>query len=405
MHQGRLVTREGRTLLFLTGSAYEMGFQQGMLLRESIREYADTFWRAYGREVGRWPRWRSTWCARQNLKYLREEERAELLGIAEGADVPLQQVLQLNCGDALMTAARGASSTGTQFAVWGKISADGNLIHARNIDGISCGVAHRFIILAFHKPAQGYMFVTPQLAGSIAPMMALNEKGITVSTSPAFSRDASGRGVPFALLARKVAMQTASLTEAIDLIEAAPRLQTPGFQMMISDGKTNECVLVEMSAHRFSIVHPRRDFQIGANHFQSEGMRSLQKQPMLSSTLRAQRAEQLIEASFGGFTVDTAKAVLRDHLDLKARRDQGSPFTICCHDAARTRFPGRKHPETTSLCGVVVDSSRLTLYAAFGKTHGPHAEFGAYPLRDSWKQRRVPRVIPFSPEGDAGSIS
>ncbi len=405
MHQGRLVSREGRSLLFLTGSPYEMGFQQGMLLREPIRDFYAGLWQAVRRDLRLIPHFYLHESARRNAKYLPSDVMEEWRGIAEGADVPLSQVLFLNDYENLLSKIPGERSSGTQFAVWGKGTALGNMIQAKNYDAIDFGLIHDFWVMAFHKPAEGYMFVTPQMAGTIAPLMALNEKGITVSSNSIDSRDRSAQGIPHALLCRRIATQASSLQEAIDIVEASRRVQTPGVQIMISDGKANQCAIVELTRRQFSIIRPHGECEVTGGHFHSAGMQSLQRRNAAASMVRCERARQLLEQHRGNVTVETAQKILSDHEDLKNHRERGSAFTVCCHEAPARVFPGICRNENTSLCSVIADSERLTLLAAFGKTHAPHGDYRTYPLRDSWTQRRAPRVIPYSPDAESGPTS
>jgi predicted choloylglycine hydrolase len=404
IRQGHLVSRDGRQLVFMIGSPYEMGFQQGMLLRDSIREYYESYWHAFRRNVRLLPNWFFKLSVRRHVKDFPEDELAELEGIAEGADVSFETVMLLNYGGNVLMRSYARLSACTQFAVWGEATSTGAMIHAKNVDRIHCGVAHRFIVMAFYKPSQGYMFITPQYAGSIEAMMAMNEKGITVSLNRSAAHESSARGLPDHLLCRRIAMQASSLAEALELVESSQRVQTSGFQLMISDGKTNECVVVEMAGRRFAVVRPQRHYQLVTNHFQNVEMQALQRKTLSasSSTFRYERAEELIESQYGQFTADSAISILRDHGDLKSNRDEPSAFTICCHNPAERIFPGVTYPERTSVCSAVADSNRLAMQAAFGRIHAPHGDFRTYTIRDSWTQRRVPKVIPFSPNADAG---
>lgn len=402
-----MISREGRQLIFLSGSPYEMGFQQGRLLQELIQEYYRDYWRAFRRDLRLFPDLFFKWSARLNRRHFPENELAELQGIADGAKVSLQKVLLLNYSDNFLMNIYSRMSACTQFAVWGEGTAQGGMIHAKNVDWIHCGVAHRFIVMAFYRPAGGYRFVTPQSVGSLYAMMAMNEKGICVSPNLSAARECSALGLPDHLLCRRIALQAASLAEALELIKSAPRVQTPGFQMMISDAKTQECLLVEMTGRHFTLVRPKRNYQLMTNHFQSLEMRQRQRKVLCSSssTFRYERAEEMILAEYGRFTVDSAVTLLRDHVDLKNGRTQASAYTICCHDPAEKIFPGVTRSENTSLCSVVVDSSRLTLHAAFGKINAPHGEYLTYPLRDSWNRRRVPQVVPDTLDVGAGQAS
>lgn len=406
MHQGRLVSREGRQLLFLTGTPYEMGFQHGVLLRESIQEYYPAYWTSYRRRTRLIPGFLLRRYAHQVRQFLPEGEMEELQGIAEGADLSFHKVLLHHCSFWFPLSLRARVLGGTQFAVWGEGSAEGNMIHGRNFEETLFGNGHSFVVMVFYKPPDGYMFMTPQLAGTLFALTALNEKGITVSLSPSPARERAVRGMPAALICRQLAAHCASVQEAIDWVQAAPSLRTSGFQLMISDAKTDECVSLEMAGHKYSVVRPRRSHMIATNHFQSAALRPQQGKVWdASSTLRFDRAQEQIEKCHRRFDAPKAMELLRDHWDLEHQEEHPSPNTVCSHDSAHEAGRGGGTLESSVLCSVVVNSSRLTMWAAFGQRHAPHAPFQTYVLRDSWVMRRVPKFIPYSPTADVGQPS
>lgn len=242
---------EGTTVLHLKGTPYEMGYQRGALVRDKILLSAEKFDVLLARakeEVGL-PRWAAyaildvvyALCA----PHIPERYKRELEGLADGAGVDLQM---LRRGQVVsVVTERGCSA----FAVFGKATADGKLYHGRNFDWITSAGLQETAVLACYEP-EGYApFVSAGYAGFIGVLTGMNMEGISVSQIGAITKDARLRGIPLALLLRRILEEATNLEETTQIITKARR--TVGYNYVVADGDARKARAYETTANHCAI--------------------------------------------------------------------------------------------------------------------------------------------------------
>lgn len=330
------------------GSPLNRGRQQGEAARpqvlRALTRYKDVLIRAIN----------LTWeeGMREARKFLPYGEQAfpefveELRGIAEGADVPFEEVWTLNCYE-------GLSETGqqmwgcTSIAVRDDMTADSHVLLAHNEDWISVDKDNVYLVHA--QPDKGPEFVGLTY-GPFLVNIGLNAEGIGIAIDSVYPTD--GRvGVPRILCSRAV-LQARTITDAIRA--CVPKLRAGGYGYLLADA-CGELYCVETSATAHDILYGEEGWLVHTNHYLSSRMKDLEESgTYANSNVRLNRARRLCRASLGRVTVDSLQTVLRDHVS--------HPDSICTHEDHRDP----PHEREQTLVSVVMDLTERVMWAAPG---------------------------------------
>lgn len=249
--QGWLELVDGYPVLHVKGSPYEMGYQQGALLKESIRENLHNMLVVKGDEtvklglVSVKPRTVIESITTIQRKFVPQKYFDEMDGLAAGADIKPRDVVAANFIPELFHC--------SGFAIMNSATSDGTLYHGRVLDyAIDWGLQeHAVIVVA--EPDGGHPFVNVTYAGFIGSVTGMNAKSISVGE---MGGQGLGHwaGVPMALLVREVLERAGDLDEAIAIFRDNPR--TCQYFYVVADGKTNRAVGMEASWDKFQLVQP-----------------------------------------------------------------------------------------------------------------------------------------------------
>ncbi|HHH41960.1 MAG TPA: hypothetical protein ENK56_08150, partial [Chloroflexi bacterium] len=157
----------GLTVLYLSGTPYEMGYQHGVLARDLIHGFRKA---AYAYVATRIPG--PGWLARSLLLHraaaywptVPQEIAEEIRGIADGAGVHPVEVLAAN-GMWELPLASGCSG----FAAVRPTTAYDSLLHGYNYDLMAPAHAliQPYLAVLFYQPDQGVPFFTANTVGSV----------------------------------------------------------------------------------------------------------------------------------------------------------------------------------------------------------------------------------------------
>lgn len=229
----------------LSGTPYVLGRRHGEALREEVRA-ATRQVLGYFRRQSKVP-WLRTVLTNRWLDGPRRAARAhtppayleELRGLADGAGVPLAEVERLH-------AIPDRTYTCANFAAWGRATADGRLIHARNLDwSIEAGI-QRWPVVFVVRPEGRRAFVNAGWAGFIGVLTGVNEAQISIGEVGAETTEVRFDGLPMVFLMRRVLEESGDLSEATTLMQEARR--TVGINYVIADAKVPAAVAVETTA-------------------------------------------------------------------------------------------------------------------------------------------------------------
>ncbi|MBI3323907.1 MAG: hypothetical protein HYZ92_01325 [Candidatus Omnitrophica bacterium] len=239
--------RDGLRIAYLEGAPYELGRQHGELLRDDVRALVRGvlgYFRDYlklplvDRLAANW------WLDRSWSQSMREVPRDyldELRGLSEGSGVPLRELWRLHAIPDRTYACSG-------FVAWARATADGRLIHARNLDWNFGAGVQRYATVFVVRPTGKRAFVNIGWAGFIGVLSGVNEDGLSVGQVGAESVDVSYRGIPMVFLTRQVMEQAEGLDGAVALIGGARR--TVGVNYLIGDAMAGRGVVMETTRRR-----------------------------------------------------------------------------------------------------------------------------------------------------------
>jgi len=128
---GWLIDIDGVSILHVSGSFYEMGYQHGYLLHDEIQENIRAFLDMY--DYFDWDYDDVREVCKVQEPYLPDEYKQEIQGMADGAGVSYETIAVHNTWVGVFNhlhSCWGAS-------LWGHATADGELLHMRSVDGIN----------------------------------------------------------------------------------------------------------------------------------------------------------------------------------------------------------------------------------------------------------------------------
>lgn len=197
-------------------------------------------------------------------KHLTEDDRAAIRGIADGCDLGYDDVLFLNTFYTLTTRHTIACR---QLAIWGDETADGRLIHARNLDWIDYPgkpLHHNHLILNV-EPAEGHRYLLLTWPGFVGAVTGTNDKGITVAFNQLIGGDRKERlAEPAFFTMRRILQRCDNLDDAVKMLEEAKPLDDGS--IMISDAAAKSAAVVEIIDGQVGVRRAGGQMIANANH-------------------------------------------------------------------------------------------------------------------------------------------
>ncbi len=261
----------------------------------------------------------------------------EMRGIADGAGVPLDDVVMINArteivararrlaaqtraGDNVVLSAPSEPEDGcTGAVVLPDRSRNGRLLHGQNWDWrsecIDTGVVLRV------RRDDGPDLLTFTEAGGLA-RSGLNSAGVAITANYLeCERDFRSTGVPLALIRRKV-LEQSQFAEAIRTVVTTPKSCANNIMLSTAEGFAID---FECAPDEAFPVLPENDLIVHANHWISPAARAKLKDlgvyNMPESFYRDWRVARLLAAAGDKLDLDDLKRAFFD--------DFGTPFSVC----------------------------------------------------------------------------
>lgn len=227
----------------------------------------------------------------------------EMRGIAEGANVPLEGVVTVNCRTEMMFGFKDAPEVHEQMkdgctgvVALPAVTAHGRLIHAHNWDWRQ-EAADSSIVLRV-RSENGPDILTLVEAGGLA-RHGFNSAGVALTANfLACDRDFKMAGIPLAILRRKI-LQQSNLAQAVKVLGTTTRSCSNNIMLSQADG---EAIDLECVPDETFWIQPEGGLLPHSNHF-------------ISPVARA----RIVDTYFPRFP-DTLYRVSRVHDYLAARR-------------------------------------------------------------------------------------
>lgn len=241
---------DGLPVLKLYGSSYHRGFEEGRLMRDTIRAGTDSIF-AYFRKELKVPlvnraviNYLGGRAWKQMSPYITYEEYENLRGIADGSGVPLGRLEKLHAMPELFPAlcANGA--------YWGKATAGGKLIALRNLDWNRAMHVQDLAAVKYVVNRAGEDYVNIGYAGFEGVLSGMNEEGVSVGQIGAVSSDETMKGVPMPFLLKRILEESAVLDDAKSIFERSDL--TRGYNYVIAGAKEKQAFAAEATATKLA---------------------------------------------------------------------------------------------------------------------------------------------------------
>jgi isopenicillin-N N-acyltransferase like protein len=270
----------------------------------------------------------------------------EIIGIAEGADVPLDDLTVLIGMEAVTMDALHLTKC-TSMAVSCEHTADGHVLVAHNEDWLPEDEQDTIIIHATPDDEPPFLAMS---YGGLLPNIGFNAAGIAQCCDSVYPND-SRIGIPRVVVSRAVLSAT-SPEKAIRHMLVPHR--AAGYNHLLVH-ESGEMYNVEVSARRFAILAGLDGWLVHTNHYLDNRMREIEEDPdeLIATRVRYFRALRLL-SSAEGHSIKSLKAIQRDHINY--------PNSICNH-LDMTREPLNREKTINAL---IMDLTAKTMHIAWG---------------------------------------
>lgn len=257
---GRLYSVGDLTVCVMEGTPEEMGFQHGRLLAQRIRHMVKEGYvqkSLYSR--GYTPEYVTEQTERM-AKFFPPEYVEEMQGVAKGLQAAGVQDVAFNDIRTAVTVAEiqhhdpNSPPQCSNFAVFGKWTKDGRLLHGRNLDWNVNASAQDDAAVLVWRPKGGTPFMMVGWCGGIGSVSGMNAKGITIGEMTSATDTESYDGLPLFLTMRRVLEKSSTLDEAVAIMQAGPR--TLGWNFVIGDAKIPDARALEVDAQTCDVFAP-----------------------------------------------------------------------------------------------------------------------------------------------------
>jgi hypothetical protein len=274
-------------------------------------------------------------------RFVPDQYRQEMQALADAASVTYEDILALTTfldTSAILVAQRPHC---INLVAYGPATADGRLLHGRNLDFPAAGFAEKTAAVFIYHPERGPLpavasvaprrrvggnaFLSVAWGGFIGAVTGMNEHGLTVTEISASNQRISPAGIPVMILLRMVLQYASNIEEAIEIIRSSQR--TAGFNITLTDWRVPEAVCVEFDAEKVGIRRARKSLLVVSENSLTP---KLAKQELWQcGPARHIRAHDLADQHYGRITPEVMIEILRDRWDPIYRR-QGKSYNCLC---------------------------------------------------------------------------
>ncbi|MGI5816612.1 MAG: C45 family autoproteolytic acyltransferase/hydrolase [Armatimonadota bacterium] len=341
----------------MSGSRFEMGRQYGRQCRELIRDLAANFDRMLlpeeylyeGREI-----------AMGALPHVRREAPElveEVEGIAEGADLPFEDVFRLSCSQE-MNAWQGCMKQRVVTTVADECTTiaaqrDGSSLVAWNMDWWVQW--QPYMVLLHGRPDNGPDFLAFAMAGSVgrpglSETISVSANYLPYRAAPEYAAggpDWAGAGIPYSFMARMLLAQKTT-ADALRLLERTKRMVCLNYT--IGDLGGDACCVETMPEH-IAVLRPEDGYITHSNSYHAPEFGGIPMEERAERDPRCHRAWEVLSRRPKPLARADIYAALRAHFP---REETG----VCVHR-------GGEKPMIT-LLSFVGDVKNREMWAAMG---------------------------------------
>jgi isopenicillin-N N-acyltransferase like protein len=304
---GFLEEVDGYRVLHVKGDPYEMGFQQGALLRDDIRENVRFIFEVKGKEMNVElgglklldPKKVIKGIVAGQRKFVPERFFDEMRGIADGAGLDVQDVVVANFIPELFHC--------SGFAIAGSATKDGTMYHGRILDYGCDWRLQEHAVLTVAEPRNRIPFVNVTYAGFVGSVTGMNAERMSIG-------EMGGRGlghwegVPMAFLVRMVLEEADALDRAVAIFHDNPR--TCEYYFVVADGETGKAVGMEACWNVFNVIG------MGESHPLLP--QAIKDGVVLSAGDRYKKLVERVQKGLGDFDAESARHLMDRPVAMKS---------------------------------------------------------------------------------------
>lgn len=337
-------------MIRVKGSHREMGRQIGEacapLINRMLKVYRATFEDTYDEVQLTWSE--AILQAKKYYPYAKEHTAQyidELEGIAEASQVDFDDLMVINCMEAITSDALHLGCT--SLAVSAERTKSGHVLVGHNEDWLPEDEENTFIIHATPDNEPPFLAIT---YGGLLPNIGFNAAGIAQCCDSVYPSDARV-GVPRVFVSRAVLGMT-RIAEAIRT--TLMRWRAAGYNHLIAD-KNGELYNVEVSAHYFATIYGMDGYLAHTNNYLTQRMKQVEARTddLISSRVRVNRAQRLLR-QIRCHSPESLKTILSDHVN--------HPNSICSHSEPGAVFLDRQK----TIASLIIDLTALEMQVCWG---------------------------------------
>jgi predicted choloylglycine hydrolase len=371
--EGDSLGRRQVRLFDLRGDHYEMGYQQGLHVREAIHHLQSNLHHVEAFQVEKPPMLPSkVFLAMTMRRAVREmwndvsenypRQKARMEGIAKGADIDEAALFMALAGELVLAQANYRLGACTAAAVDAERSALGEPLVIKNFDYPE--FFQPYYVTRLCRPAESASTLDVTVAPMAGTHDGMNEHGLCISYNYGYGTDMPNVNVPITLLVQEALENCTNTREAIEFLKAGKR--SGGAILLVADA-SGDMATVELSSNFSGARDPGNGILINTNHYKcremvsydiprnayytSKNVRALRGIRLHeSSELRYARAEQLL-LDMEMVTMKDLLGVFCDH----GESGRGDDNTICRHS-----------PYFSTTCSIIMMPRSRRLLVTYG---------------------------------------
>lgn len=322
---------ENFTVVWLTGSPYQMGVQHGELLHDELAAGVDWLNSMHlidllipvAKALGLYD------LAMSNSYPDLIEECNGLVDSAGDVGWSMELCMLLNFGDVLVEflstgfpPATALSPGCTELAARGDATVDGKLYHGRILDWDRIEYLIDYPVIFVRQPSDGIAHTFIGFPGNLSPYSGMNTAGVSVASNEATPLDNSQHdrtGRSHVQLVAQLLKHAHNLDEAKQMVLGLDHMTVE--LIMVTDGPNKEAAVFEMTSTAVGVRELEDDVLWATNHFVAPETADLDEDPAgSSSTLRYDRAQQLLapdgqDTRYGEIDPEVMIEIMRDRIN------------------------------------------------------------------------------------------
>lgn len=356
------------------GSAYERGRQYGTAARRRIHRSIASYAMMYAHDAAL--DWQAA-CglSRRFLPAIEDRFPAyleELRGIADGAEVSLDDVVAVNARTEIMYSARMRTALALvgpmECTTFAAIDPAGRVIAGQNWDWMPFALDTVVVLEA--EPDEGPAYVTVVEAGLLAKFGVNSARLAVMTNALACDEDLGEPGIPYHVLLRSL-LDCGSADEGVRRAAATTRASSANYLLADATGRAVDVEARPGDAAKVHVLDPdSRGVVLHTNHFCSPAFDATDYATLVASTTdnRLERVTQLVGDADDPYDIGLFATTLADHVN--------APASLCRHPDMTLPEPER----SMTVASGIVDLTAGTMLVS----EGPPCERGYEPVEIGW---------------------